>query len=148
MATTEQEIFQRLSDSFKAAAECCDKLSSDPKTGPNYMRLREHLRMIEGAARQAAHWREDTRWLKIGLNAAQCHQKAGDWLRSHAPRVYFDKLASAMRQLHLSTERLKTQPTGRMGAILPVVPPLPSRSVHPVGWSPSKGGILMPGGSV
>jgi hypothetical protein len=146
MATTEQDILQRLTDSLKVAAECCDKLATEPRTGANYSRLRKHLKLIEGCARQMTFWRDDARWQLLRGKAATCHEKAGDWLRSYAPRMYFMKLSSALRQLHVDTERLRTQPTGRMGAILPVAPPPPSRSVHPVGWTPSKGGILMPGG--
>jgi len=144
MATTEQQIFQRLSDSLKAAAECCDKLAAEPKTGPNYVRLRRHLSLIEGAARQAAHWREDSRWLKVGLDAAHCHAKAGDWLRSHAPRLYFTKLAASLRQIYISTERLRTMPTGRMGAILPIPHHAHTKSLVPVGWTKSNSGLLMP----
>lgn len=145
MATTEQQIFQRLSDSLKAAAESCDKLASEPKTGANYIRLRRHLKLIEGAARQAAHWREDWRWLTVGTDAAKCHQKAGDWLRSHAPRVYFTKLAVSLRKLHADAERLRTQPTGRMGAILPGSLPPPPRASRPVGWRRSASGLILPG---
>lgn len=144
MPTTEPQIFQRLSDSFKAAAEACDGLANEPKTGPNYLRLRRHLKLIEGAARQAAHWREDSRWLKVGVDVAHCHEMAGAWLRSHAPRTYFTKLAAALRNLHKSTERLRTQATGQRGAILPVPLRVLRRSPSLPGWDQSGNGVFMP----
>ena len=144
MATTETEIFDRLSRSLNAAADACEKLAAHPAAGVQYRRLRNHLGLIEGAARQAAHWREDARWLKVGMDAAHAHARAGDWLRSRAPRSCFTKLAASLRQLHGATERLRTMPTGRVGAILPA-PLLPARRTsQSVGWTPTPSGLLIP----
>lgn len=143
MATTEQEILDRLMTSFREAAECCDQLAVSPKKGAIYRKLREHLLLIEGASRQAGHYREDMRWMQVGVDAAKCHRKAGDWLRSHAPAMYFKALATAMRKLEASTKSLRDRPTGRMGAILPVVRPH-FRDTRPVGWNRTAGGILLP----
>lgn len=144
MATTEQEIFDRLASSFRAAAECCDQLAVSPRKGAIYRKLRDELKLIEGAARQAGHYREDMRWMQVGLDAAKCHQKAGDWLRSHMPSKYFTTLAAAMRKLELSARHLKDNRTGRRGMILPVTPRLERTQGRPVGWTQTNGGILLP----
>lgn len=146
MALREQEIFDRLMSSFKAAAECCDVLATSPRKGPTYRRLREELRLIEGAARQAGYFRDDARYMKLGYEAHMCHEKAGDWLRSRAPSVYFRALANVLRKMHTDTERLKNARTGRRGVILPK-PQALHRDTRPVGWTKTQAGILLPQGA-
>lgn len=146
MATSELELFDRLGSSFKAAAEYCDQLASAPKKGPIYYRLREELRLIEGACRQVGCYREDMRWMKVGLDAHKCHENAGDWLRSFAPAKYFTALAVTMRKLHAATEKLRHNRTGRTGMILPKAQHL-HRDTRPVGWTASQAGILLPPGA-
>src|SRR5580692_11390803 len=93
-ALTEREIFDRLSCSFRVAAECSDALAVLPLKGPTYVRLRTELRLIEGCCRQASAWREDTRWLTIGLKMAEVHKRAGGWLRGpKAPNGVHMKIA-------------------------------------------------------
>lgn len=144
MATSEQEVLDRLMQSFRKAAECCDKLAASPKKGTIYRELRDELRLIEGASRQAGHYRQDMRWMTVGLKAAQCHQKAGDWLRAHAPAKYFLALATALRKLEADTKKMKDAATGRVGMILPVPGRLDRTQGRPVGWTASSGGILVP----
>ncbi len=144
MATTEQEILDRLMQSFRKAAEYCDALAVSPKKGLIYRNLRSELQLIEGAARQAGHYRQDMRWMMVGQKAALCHAKAGDWLRSHMPAKYFTALATAMRKLEADTKRLKDAKTGRRGMILPVTRELQRTQGRPVGWTASQGGILVP----
>ena len=144
MATTEQQIFDRLETSFRIAAECCDTLATSPKVGPTYVKLRKHLGLIEGAARQAAFWRDDSRWLKVGTDAAQVHAKAGNWLRAHVARKNFTALATSMRKLHASTVRLRDQRTGRTGPIMIPMQAAPDRRAVVPGWTPTQGGLLVP----
>lgn len=144
MATSEQEIFDRLASSLKAAADACDNLAARPHMKFQYTRLRSHLRLIEGAARQAAHWREDARWLKVGLDAAEAHARAGSWLRSHTPRKYFTVLATSLRKLQAAAERLKTAPTGRVGVILPPNLAPRARPAASMRWTATASGLLIP----
>src|SRR5260221_1451149 len=122
----EGEIFDCLSSNFRQAAECCDNLVVLPARGPTYMRLLEHLKLIEGACRQAACWREDAGgvgaplgqtgthgfealrmgeadamgWLECAHMIGECHKRAGAWLRGFYPRPLFQKLAEVLREMH------------------------------------------------
>lgn len=132
-ALTEREIFSCLSENFRLAAESCDELARVPAKGPVYLKLREQLKLIEGACRQAAYWRGDSRWLRVGLLMAEAHKRAGGWLRgikdSKTGRTIkvapghlhplFVMLGDNLRQARASAERLRTAATGRVGLILP-----------------------------
>lgn len=118
-ALTEREIFDRMSASFRIAAECCDKLVVAPAAGPVYDELRQHLRLIEGCCRQAAHWREDARWLPLGLEMAEAHRRAGEWLRRRYARRVFGLLASKLREGQRAAEALRDRKPPKLGLILP-----------------------------
>lgn len=155
---TETEIFDCLSDNFRLAAEDCDKLARLPRKGPTYSDLRTRLELLEGACRQAAAWREDARWLRIGLFMAETHKRAGGWLRGikagPGPRVkiapghmhpLFVKLAENLRAMQARADELRTKATGKVGAILPEPEAAPHRDTTPVGWRrPS--GLIIPDG--
>ena len=154
-ALSEQEIFQCLSENFKLAAEHCEDLAKLPAKGPTYRKLINELKLIEGACRQAAYWRQDDRWFRIGLYAEQCHQRAGNWLRAFAPSVYFLKLAEALRAGHMKAEEFKTKKTGKVGMLLTDIngggeAPLRKSSISVMLPEPapkkSKGGIIIPDG--
>ena len=149
---TEVEIFDCLATHFRLAAENCKKLALLPRKGANYKNLRDQLHIIEGAARQACYWREDTRWLAVGQRAAQAHRLSGDWLRKYkaSPNV--------LRKLFLSLEEfmnfgyrlsfdLKDKRTGISGAILPANM---QRNIIKSEDGPSmrisSGGIIIPNG--
>lgn len=154
---TEVEIFDCLATNFRLAAEDCEKLARSPRKGPTYAALRDKLELIEGACRQAAAWREDTRWLTIGMMMGEAHKRSGDWLRGikvkdGAPRVkiapghmhpLFMKLAEHLRAAHARAEEFRTKATGKMGTILPVAGPAPHRDTTPVGWR-NRGGLIVP----
>ena len=164
-ALTEQDIFVCLTENFKLAAQHCEELAKLPRKGPIYKALRDELRLIEGAARQAAFWRGgDARWLQIGHMMAEAHKRAGDWLRGYnlptGQRVshregtlhpYFMKLAENLRAGARAAERLRTSRTGKIGPILPTPGRGPHRDTKPVGWTPgdrvSRGGIILPAGA-
>ena len=77
-------------------------------------------------------WREDTRWLPVGIMMEGCHQKSKDWIVGHQPRKLFTMLAERLRMLQAAAEMLETNKTGRMGMILPEVQPGPHRETKPV----------------
>ncbi|MBB3453903.1 hypothetical protein FHT86_002159 [Rhizobium sp. BK313] len=141
---TEVEIFDCLTDNFKKAIQHCEDLAVKPAKGPTYSTLRNELKLIEGASRQAAHWREDSRWLQIGLLVSEAHKRAGNWLRAKQPAKLFLLLAKALIVAQANAEDIRTRATGRRGAILPDVMPGPHRDTRPVGWRASDGGILLP----
>lgn len=153
-ALTEVEIFSCLEENFRLAAQYCDDLAKLPKKGPTYKNLREALKLLEGAARQAAYWRQDARWLQIGLMMGEAHKRAGHWLRKHYPSPLFKKLAQNLRMGQRAADRLRTARTGCIGTILPktgndpnyqkskfpvLLPPVQKANVTP-------GGIILPAG--
>ncbi len=153
---TEIEIFDRMQESLRAAEQACRDLATSPIKGPNYEILRKHLGLIEGCCRQASVWREDTRWLPIGMMMAEAHRRAGDWLRgiklpdggrrSLAPgemHPNFVKLAENLKALLVSVARLKTARTGRRGMILPQPMVAPHRDFRPVQVR-TPGGVFLP----
>ena len=156
---TETEIFDCLSDNFKRAAQLCEDLARYPRKGPNYRDLRDALKLIEGACRQASTWRQDTRWLRIGLLMGEAHKRAGEWLRGvkmpNGMRVKlaeghlhpcFVGLAENLRAGHRKAEEFRTAATGRVGMILPDILPGPHRDTRPVGYRrPS--GLFVPAGA-
>ncbi|HQT65360.1 MAG TPA: hypothetical protein PLO16_12690 [Acidocella sp.] len=121
-ALTEREIFDCLVTNFRLAAEHCEDLAKLPARGPTYNALRHELLLIEGACRQASVWREDTRWLSIGLMMHEAHERAGHWLRRHYPRPLFLKLADNLRAALKLAEQYQHTATHRLGMILPETP--------------------------
>lgn len=156
---TEAEIFDCLADNFALAAQHCEDLARLPAKGPTYNKLRAELKLIEGAARQAAFWREDTRFLRIGAACAKAHKTAGEWLRgirqpdgSRRPLAAremhpsFMVLAAFLRECHARADGVRTRATGRIGMILPDALPVPHRDTRPVGWNQTAAGLLVPSG--
>lgn len=161
-ALSEQEIFSCLSENFRLAAEDCEKLARSPRKGPTYSALRDKLELLEGACRQASVWRQDTRWLTIGLYMAKAHELSLEWLRGISagpgrPRVkvaaghmhpLFTKLAENLRAAQVKAEQYRTKATGKIGTILPAVQAAPLRDTTPVGWRRPSGLIVPPGVTV
>lgn len=145
---TELEIFDCLETNFRLASEHCEDLAKLPRKGPTYKNLIEELKLIEGACRQAAVWREDSRWLRLGLMMEEAHKRAGDWLRGiaqpHGGRIpiaegvkhpLFMKLAENLRAGLVRAQETRHKATCTLGAILPTVMPGPHRDTIPVGWT-------------
>lgn len=149
-ALTEVEIFDRLHDSFGRAADCCERLAKLPAKGPTYVVLREQLKLLEGACRQAGFWRGDSRWFNIGRRMEEVHQKAGDFLRQHRPQICFLQLAQFLRQLAWITDKTRHAATGRRGDILPTPKPVHRDTrpvhVHTPRETTTPGGIIVPQG--
>lgn len=154
---TEADIFECLSANFKLAAEHCEDLARLPAKGPTYKMLRQELKLIEGACRQAGHYRGDARWLKIGLMMEEAHKRAGDWLRGVKQpngtrrmlrpgemHPLFVKLAENLRAGHAAADKIRMSRTGRRGQILPIMQNAPHRDTRPSGWRKTRSGLLLP----
>jgi hypothetical protein len=165
-ALTEPEIFSCLAENFKLAAQHCEDLAKLPRKGPTYIKFRAELKLLEGACRQAAYWRQDARWLRIGLFMEEVHKRAGDWLRGYklpsGQRVthregtihpLFMKLADNLRAGQRQAENLRTRKTERTGMILPKAAPAPHRDTRPVqvlmpdGFQKRRSGLIVPSGA-
>ncbi len=154
---TETEILSLMQDTFKRAAEHCDKLAVLPARGPTYLKLREDLQIAENCCRQIAQYRAYYAWLHVGHSMAWAHKRAGAWLRDKSmPRTVnsnlahplFVKLAEQLRFAAQQAKRLETQATGRVGAILPTPLPGPSRTEGRPVQVITPGGIILPHGMV
>lgn len=145
---TELEVFDCLVSNFREAAEHCEDLALQHNriAGQRYVKLRDNLMKIEGASRQAAMWRDDSRWLLIGQHAAECHKKCGDWLRFKTRGRMFEKCAENMRMMLAAAQQMKDRATGVRGAILPATPKYDpaNRSVQ----VRTPGGLYLPAGAV
>lgn len=153
-ALTESEIFDCMAENFRLAAGYCDHLARSPIHGPIYLQLRDSLRLLEGTCRQAAVWRQDTRWYDVGLAMAEAHKRAGGWLRgatdpdtgrkiklASAHRFKcFTMLAANLRAAEAKADRLRTARTGRVGMILPDSYRVPGPTRR------TASGLILPGG--
>ena len=146
--TTETEILDCFKSNCRLAAQDCDELAQGLR-GPIYPRLHERLKLCEGACRQMAHWREDGRWIPLGIYFASVQKRVGDWLRAREPSERFRVLAAVLRQGYAFAAELETAATGRLGAILPVVRAESVTAGRPVqvGGAPG-GGLILPSGFV
>lgn len=129
---TELEILDCLRTNLRGAADDCVMLQKLPAQGPTFVRMRERLKYVENACRQMSFFREDTRWLPVGIMMELVHQKSRTWIVEHVARTKFRLLERNLRMLVLAAEDLETRATGRMGMILPDVQPGPLRENRPV----------------
>lgn len=150
---TEVEIFSQMSDALGDAVDAAQDLAVNSRKGPSYDKLRKNLHLIEGCVRQAAYWREDTRWLPIAKMMGDAHKKSGDWLRGYKDPVsglrvafgpgqvntLFVMFAENLANLRNQVELLKTQKTGKSGLILPEMPYIGRRPGAPVPVSRANG---------
>lgn len=135
---TEQEILDCLKTNLRLSAQHCEILAAIPAQGETYEKLREELKLVEGACRQIAHWREDSRWLRLGMQMEVAHQKVWNWVRYKHSRKLFLMFADNLRAALKLADTLETKATGKLGAILPEVLPLhrenrPVQVVRPSG---------------
>ena len=159
---TEIEIFAKMAECLRLAAEDCDELAVNYIRGPVYEKLRAELGFIEGCCQQASAHREDTRWLPIGRLMAEVHAKAGGWLRGYKIdgewvkpgqgelNQNFVELAKHLRSLLVVCERTRNERTGTVGAILPETPrpflreDRPHRVVMPDNFTQAPSGLFIP----
>lgn len=143
---TERETLVHLQDQIKLAVERCGNLGVMAARGPTYSLFRAEIKAIENCCRQVAYYREDARWLQIGLQMEHVHQVMGRWLRQHERRVaLFNKLADNLRALAKTAHDLEVKATGRLGMILPVPQRVDRTEGRPV-QVVTPGGIIIPDG--
>ena len=135
---TEREILDCLQTNLRLAAEHCDMLAVLPMRGPTYNLLRKELKLVEGACRQIAYCREDSRWFSVGLLMEEAHKRAGTWLRKFHPRPLFNKLANNLRIALAAAHQLETAATGTRGPILP------TPQSDPTAFKKTSSGLLVP----
>lgn len=121
---SELEILARHSDALGDADRACQHLgrNADPTylapRGHDYGNLKRALKALEGSARQMAHFRADTRWVKLGIVYAraqtQCqHKFVGQrW-------AYFNELRKLFELGQRRMAALRDSKTGTRGPILP-----------------------------
>ena len=159
-ALTEVEIFDCMLVNLRVAVEAAEELAKHPVGDVVYDRLRQALKLVEGCCKQASTWREDTRWLELGLMMAECHKRSGNWLRGikqeDGTRVKiangilhpaFQMLAENLRALIKLANDTKHKATGRLGMILPAPLPGPHRDTRPVSFAGMRqhtNGLLVP----
>ena len=117
--TSENEIKSMWRQSMLGAADDCRLLAVLPAQGPTFARLRERLKLAEGACRQMCWWRDDTRWLYLAPMLEQTHQMVLEMIRMHAARHLFLKLEHTLRKLIRDADILENAKTGHVGMILP-----------------------------
>ncbi len=144
MALTEKEIFDQMKSQLRSAIADCELIAKYPRSGAPFISLRKSLKLVEGCCRQAAHWREDARWLGVGLQFEKAHQIARSWL--HCPSIktkkMFTLLAAALRSNLVQLQRLETAATGHVGAIL--TPWTPSKTLDLGNTHRLPSGLIMP----
>lgn len=128
---TEQEIGDCLRTNIREAVQYCVNLAKLPAQGPTYRKLVDNLKLIEGASRQMGHFREDMRWMRFGWEMARFHQRIGDAVRSRAAREIFLAMSVKLKDALAECDKLRTEKTGRRGAILPILRPV-HRETRPV----------------
>lgn len=152
-ALSEQDIFSKMADGFSEAASLCEKIAATPLRGASYQRLIVVCDEIEGACRQAGHWRENYHWFGLGREVHELQAKMGDWLRDTVSRdekakakSLFQLAAKTMRRLQNLALLKKNQRHGRIGAILPVAAEDRSRQRAVQVPRVTPGGIFVPDG--
>lgn len=156
-ALTEIEIFDCMTSNLKLAADLSDQLAKCPARGDQYNRFRKALRLVEGTFKQAAVWREDSRWLPWSMTIEKAHQLAGGWLRGipqegggyiviaeSQRHPCFEMLANNLRAMLKQVDALRHKKTGRRGTILPTPLRAPHRDTVPVGWRNTESGLILP----
>lgn len=139
---TEAEIFDRHTQALGEARRACQELGRNMDAdylalrGRHYVALREALKNLEGSARQAAHARQDARWLRLGIvygqvaRVIQAKFVGQKW-------AFFNHLQQLFVNGLRSMDDLRNRRTGRIGAILPenpsawlVLPDVPAPNMH------------------
>lgn len=124
-ALTEQEVLSRFEQSMKEARDACAWLArnADPEwlapRGRHYRNLTTALKELEGCAKQMCAFRDDTRWLPLGIlygaKAARLAQK----YFTHMNWLGFRELTKLFDQGQFRAKELTEAKTGRTGIILP-----------------------------
>ena len=125
-ALTERDILDRHRQALGEAHRACQRLgkNADPlylaPRGHDYGNLKRALEMLEGSARQMAHFREDARWLRLGIVYAKAMRSAQSKFIGQR-WAYFNELTKLFALGHRRVEELQAK-TGTQGPILPSRP--------------------------
>lgn len=134
MSLTESEVIDRMKTSLGEAIQASSDLAVRSEGGRPYARLRDNLALIEGCCRQMAMFRGDGSWLPFGVYMAECHKRAGGWLRGYTKNgmhiVYapghlneaFVSLAAQLTAIRQAVDVKQTAKTGTLGPVLPATP--------------------------
>lgn len=142
---TEAEILTRHSQSLKEAKDQCLWLSqnADPdKIAPRarrYRGLQQALKELEGTCRQLAQFRQDARWIKLGVLYAKAMRTVTK-IYEHQNWLAFKELTQLFDNGIVRMEELATAKTGTVGPILPKNPSswliLPEQRQKQQLWTP------------
>jgi hypothetical protein len=147
--TSEAEIKDCMRTSLRGVIDDCGLLATLPIKGRTYSRMRDRLQTIENCCKQMAAWRDDTRWLPIGMMMEMAHQRSREWIAGRKinglvvkgdPQCFL-MLQTNLRALLAVVDGLADKATGRVGMILPEPLPAPHRETKPVQ-------IIIPGETV
>lgn len=120
----EHEIKDCWRQNMLGAADDARLLVTLPAQGATFVRMRERLKLAEGACRQMCHWREDARWLVLGPQLEMLHQITRAMIVSHHARPLFFRLEATLRKLVHDADLLENRATEHAGMILPKPLPL------------------------
>lgn len=144
-ALTEQEIITKFQQSLKEGRDACAWLAknADPEwlapRGRHYRLLKTALSELEGCARQMSAFRDDSRWLPLGILYGA---KTSRLAQKYFVHLDWGKFADLAKVFDLGLIRLNElqMKTGRTGAILPKrtdwlllpnhTPPRPRSLIH------------------
>lgn len=121
---TEGEILSRHKAALGEAREACQFLArnADPMLiaprSHHYRTLRAALNALEGSSRQMAHWREDARWLKLGIHYAKA-MRIAQRLFANMNWLEFQRLGIMFENGSRHLDELAQRRTGHVGMILP-----------------------------
>lgn len=155
MSLKEPEIIDRLKVAMAEAIQASQDLAVRSRHGYPYQRLRDNLAVIEGCCRQMAAFRGDATWLPFGLYMAECHKRAGGWLRGYTKNgvhiIYapgqmneaFVGLAGALTAIRQALDVKFSAKTNQVGPVLPK-PPAEERRLGRPAFSQPKSTLIVP----
>lgn len=151
----EHEEVDRIKTYTREAIEACKELAVRSRGNP-YKRLIDALHNIEGSCRVLGTQRGDYSWLPIGLKVAECHKRAGGWLRGRVIQgIYlvqsptelnqnFVMLGAVLQVLLDGIDKKYTAKTGKVGAVLPKPPTEERRMGRPGLTQPKRRSLIVP----
>ena len=105
----------------------CQRLGSqlDPEKaeprGWQYAALRDHIGLLEGTSRQMAAFREDARWIRLGVQYAKLRRSAQKHFIAQRWKAFTQMMPIFEAGLR-SVADLAEQKTGGIGPVLPKRP--------------------------
>lgn len=140
---TEQVAIDCLRTNLREAVQHCEDLALKPEAEGTYLKLRENLRLIEGASRQTGHFRQDMRWMAFGYEMFSFLERIREAILHVESRKIFMHMAAMIRGALAEAEKLQHAKTGRRGPILPKAKLGSHRESRPV-YIKNPTGLLLP----